>query len=129
MNPLAADGRAGYVNVTRRDGIQAMDGVQAMDRRCFTCDRKGHLAKDCTVRDRNQKPTKSGDKKFPARNAGGAKVRFSAKKRNKIIAALDAVDSDEDQEEEDEDQDNSDDEAEQEEETPPAGAGQEQDFS
>jgi hypothetical protein len=131
MNPLAADGRGGYVNVTRRDGINALDddsiGAMRGEGRCFTCNKRGHLAKDCSVRDKGAVAIKPFDKKYSAKGAGGAKVRFSLNKRNRIIAALDAEDDDDLQEAvADEDQLNSEEEPDQD-----AGqeAGQEQDFS
>lgn len=134
MNPVAADGRAGYINVNRRDGIHALDpqAIDAMkrDSRCFTCNKRGHIAKDCSMRDKNAKPVRNGDRKFPVRSAGGARVRFSSTKRNKIIAALDAEDSDDDPgEDEGVDEGNSEEDSGQQDEAPAAETGAAQDFS
>lgn len=109
MNPQAADGRGGFVVVQKQDGINAMDpnSIDAMRAgdKCWNCGKTGHPARDC--RATNGQPQRGGFKKnlsrnaAGARNAGGAaKGRMSPKKRNKVIAALDAEDSDDDNEEE-----------------------------
>ena len=87
------------------------------------------MAKDCPNRDRGQRPVRNNDRKPPARNAGGAPKKFSARKRNKIIAALDAEDSEDDDEEGPDDQGDSEEESEPESPAPSADPGEEQDFS